>query len=117
VLLERQQDPRLVAYVVWVPKLYGQESDVPTATKFVPDPRATHFWDGSAVLVHGYDTVLGIDQDAWDVYMIYGPTARWDGPQAPHPDFWMTKLRTDKAPRFDATVFAGQANMALSAGR
>ena len=116
-MLERQKDPRLVAYVVWVPKLFGTESDVPTATRFVPDPRATHFWDGSAMLVHQYDTVLGIDQDAWDVYLLYGPTARWDGAAPPPPAFWMHQLRTDKAPPLDPAVFAAQANMALSAAR
>ncbi len=100
-----------------MPKLYGQESDVETATKFVPDPRATHFWDASSLLVHQYDTVLGIDQDAWDVYFIYGPTVRWDGPLPPHPDFWMHQIRTDKAPHLDPKVFADQANIALSATR
>lgn len=68
-----------MTFVVWVPKLYGEASDVPTATRFVSDPRAQHFWDDSSVLVHQYDTVLGLGQDAWDVYMIYGPQAQWDG--------------------------------------
>jgi hypothetical protein len=102
---------------VWVPKLYGSESDVAMATRFVPDPRATHFWDGSSVLVHQYDTVLGLGQDAWDVYLLYGPTARWDGPAPPHPDFWMHQLDVDKAPFLDPNVFATQANMALSGGK
>lgn len=103
--------------MVWVPKLFGHESDVATATRFVPDPRAMHFWDGSGLLVQQYDTVLGINQDAWDVYLLYGADARWTGDMPPKPDFWMTKLSTDKGPRFDPDAFAAQANRALSAAR
>jgi hypothetical protein len=99
--------------VVWVPKLYGQESDVLTATRFVSDPRATHFWDKSSILVHQYDAVLGLGQDAWDVYLLYGPTSRWDSAAPPRPDFWMHQLNTDKAAHLDPNVFAAQANMAL----
>jgi hypothetical protein len=104
--------------VVWVPKLFGEASDVPTATRFVPDPRAQHFWDDSAVLVHQYDTALGLGQDAWDVYMIYGPQARWDGALPPPPDFWMHQLHLPARPGasgsfLNAQVFAAHADSAL----
>lgn len=102
---------------MWVPKLQGHESDVPLATKFVPDPRATHFWDGSSVLVHGYDPVLGIHQDAWDVYLLYGPTARWDGPTPPRPDFWMHQLSTSAGPHLDPESFAETAIKMMASGK
>lgn len=102
---------------MWVPKRQGHESDVALATKFVPDPRASHYWDGDKLLVHQYDTVLGLGQDAWDVYLLYGPKARWDGATPPAPDFWMHQLNTDAGPRLDPQVFAAQANKALSASR
>ncbi len=38
----KQPDPRLPTYVIWVPKLNGQETDVPVATRLVPDERAAH---------------------------------------------------------------------------
>jgi hypothetical protein len=98
---------------VWVPKRQGQESDVATATRFVPDPRATHFWDAAGLLVHGYDPVLGLRQDAWDVYLLYGPTARWDGPTPPRPDFWMHQLNTSAGPPLDPGVFAAKADSLL----
>jgi hypothetical protein len=98
---------------VWVPKRQGHESDVPLATKFVPDARATHFWDASGLLVHGYDPVLGLGQDAWDVYLLYGPTARWDGPAPPRPDFWMHQINTAAGPRLDPDVFAARALQAV----
>lgn len=118
VLLAKQPDPRLAAFVVWVPKLYGEESDVPTATRFVPDARAQQFWDDSAVLVHQYDTVLTLGQDAWDLYMIYGPRAQWDGPLPPAPDFWMHQLHLPRRAGLsgsflDISAFAARADSAL----
>jgi hypothetical protein len=98
---------------VWVPKRQGHESDVSLATRFVLDPRATHYWDASGLLVHGYDPVLGLGQDAWDVYLLYGPTARWDGPTPPRPDFWMHQINTAAGPRLDPDVFATRADSLL----
>jgi hypothetical protein len=103
---------------VWVPKLSGHEADVPTATRFVPDARATHYWDGSGVLVRGYDSVLGLGEDAWDVYMIYGPAARWDGPAPPPPAYWMHQLGSPartrvRGPFLDPAVFAVHADSLL----
>ena len=117
-MLDRQPDPHLAAYIVWVPKLGGQESNVETATRFVSDSRATHYWDAPAVLVHAYDKVLGLNQDAWDVFMIFGPNARWDGPKPPVPDFWMHNLGLPKHPgangsHIDVHVFAAQADSML----
>jgi len=83
------------------------------ATRFVPDSRATHFWDASKLLVHGYDSVLGLGQDAWDVYLVYGPTARWDGPTLPRPDFWMHQLSTTAGPPLDPGVFTAHADSLL----
>lgn len=59
---------RLRGFIVWVPKLGAHQNDVAGATPTVPDPRATHYWDGTGYLVHGYPAVLGLDADAWDVY-------------------------------------------------
>ena len=92
---------RLRGFVVWVPKLDGQERDVPEATHTVSDPRATHYWDGHAVLVHDYDAVLKLGTDAWDVYLIYPPGVRWDGPTPPAPTFWMHQLGSRRDPGVD----------------
>jgi len=105
--------------VIWVPKLKGAEKDVPVATRLVPDLRAEHYWDGSAAVMAGFTKTLGFTEDAWDVYMIYGPHARWDGEAPPEPDFWMHQLGSKASPRvpgpfLDAGVFAARANDILS---
>ena len=50
-VLAQIADPRLRAYVVWVPKVGAQESNVPEATRLVPDRRARHYWDGAGILL------------------------------------------------------------------
>lgn len=98
---------------MWVPKLFGEEKDVPVATRFVPDARATHYWDSGSVLVRSYDTVLGLGQDAWDVYIAYGPAARWNNATPPAPDYWMHQLGHVNAPILDPVVFAAHADSLL----
>jgi hypothetical protein len=57
------RDPKLRGYIVWVPKLDGQESNVPAATNTVADRRASHYWDGDGYLVHAYDRTLGLGKE------------------------------------------------------
>jgi hypothetical protein len=99
---------------VWQPKRGGQEKDVAEATATFPDPRAHHFWDGAGWTVEHFKGVLDIDVDAWDLYLLYGPDARWDGPEPPKPMFWMHQLRfVDNGPLLDANVFGEHVQRAL----
>jgi hypothetical protein len=108
-VLAGQHDPRLRAYIVWVPKLGAREGNVAEATRTVEDQRASHYWDGAGYLIHVYDRVLGLGQDAWDVYLIYGPSARWDGALPPAPAVWMHQLGGGVAGNhLDVTAFAHQ---------
>jgi hypothetical protein len=60
--------------------------------------------------------VLGIGVDAWDLYLIYGPDARWDGPVPPAPSFWMHQLMgVDNGPLLDADVFGAEVSKTLAA--
>jgi hypothetical protein len=100
------RDPKLRGYIVWVPKLDGHETNVPEATHTVADPRANHYWDAEGYLVHAYDQTLGLGQDAWDIYLLYPPDARWDGPNPPQPQYWMHQLGGVNAPTLNAKTFA-----------
>lgn len=102
--------------MVWVPKTEGAREDVPDAMELVPDARARHFWDGQGALMAAYTRVLGLSEDAWDIYMVYGPDARWPahaGATPPQPAYWMHQLGPREAPRvqgpyLDAGVFAAR---------
>ena len=116
-MFEKNNDPHLRAYVIWVPELYAQESDVPQGLATVPDVRANHFWDGDGLLMRGYGPVLDLPKigsrsiNAWDIFMIYGPDAKWEESAPPVPDFWMHQLLAPgiRAPRLDSLEFAAQA--------
>lgn len=85
-------------YAVWAPILFSDSYfTVPFATRRLPDPRVSHYWDGDGELVRGYAPVLKLDegQPAWDVYFVFNRDAEWrDG--VPVPDYWMHQL--DLAP-------------------
>jgi hypothetical protein len=105
--------PKVMALVVWVPKLGGRESDVDEATHTIPDPRAIHFWDGGSYLVHAFDSTLNLGQDAWDVYLLYGPNARWDTAQPPAPQSWMHQLPGVEHAKLDGAILADQVRTQL----
>ncbi len=107
---------RLRGYVVWVPKRGGAEKDVPEAARLVPDKRTKQYWDEGGELMKRYTSVLSLPVDAWDIYMVYGPEARWEGDAPPAPDYWMHQLASPgvKGPRLDAEVFAAKARAALT---
>jgi hypothetical protein len=98
-VLAKVNDPDLRVYMVWVPKSRGLERDVASATRQYPEPRAQHFWDARSVLVDGYEQTLQLPEDAWDVFMIYGRGARWEGTMPPAPDYWAHQLGSREKPR------------------
>jgi hypothetical protein len=118
-VLGSNKDPRVRVYTVWVPKRRGLESDVAQATATMPDARARHFWDGAGYTLHAYTKPLALPEgiDAWDVYLLYGPDARWDGPLPPMPDFWMHQLSgVENAPELDREVFGQRLAQTLAEG-
>ena len=91
---------------------------MPAATRLVPDARATHYWDGGGVTVQQYRNALGLPEDAWDIYMVYGSNARWDGELPPRPDYWMHQLGPPGDPRIngpylDPAAFAARVSSLL----
>jgi hypothetical protein len=65
------------------------------------EDRARHWWDESKRLSRLYRQVLGLQGPAWDLYLLYGPGARWVDDEPPVPTFWMHQLSDPGAdPRF-----------------
>jgi hypothetical protein len=97
----------------------GMERHVPQASRELPDPRAAHYWDGDGQLMTGYRETLGLSEDAWDIFLVYGPDVRWDGSLPPEPLYWAHQLGTRDKPRvqgpyLDAATFLAKTRDALA---
>ncbi|MGC1783802.1 MAG: hypothetical protein WA708_14865 [Acidobacteriaceae bacterium] len=99
-------------YVVWVPRLGAREKDVSSATRVVATSWANQYWDGDDLLGAQYKQVLGWSDNAWDVYMLYGPKAQWTGNLPPTPGFFMHQT-DERGPRLDAAVFGSKVKQLL----
>jgi hypothetical protein len=113
--LAKHAEARLGAYVVWEPMRGAREAAVAAATTTVSDPRATHYWDEGGRLMQDFSSVLGLRGPAWDVYLLYGPEARWDDARPPAPAFFMHQLESaDPRLELDASVFDAKLGELLS---
>lgn len=79
----------LRVYLVWGPML-GRETaaDVPDATLTMLDPRVTHFWTDAHGVAEAFQGPLGLDERAWDTFLVFAPGVRW-GETAPAPTSFM----------------------------
>ena len=123
-LLSETNDPRLQTFVVHVPRLKPPptEKDVPEAATLLRNDHVHHYWNPSGSfgreLAEGLDLkVDGEEVYAWDVWLVYGPDAVWDGERPPKPEYFMHQLwalgGTD-LPRFDSEVFARKVHQLLA---
>ena len=100
-------------YSVWVPILPSDaEFTVGRATKSLDDSRVGHYWDGDNVLTRAYAPVLGINGDAWDVYLLYDQDAEW-GDTPPKPIYWQEQLGISDETRLDRVRLTAKINELL----
>jgi hypothetical protein len=105
-VLKNIPDDRLRAHIVWLPMFPGDNKGrAQTRTEEFNDSRVSYYWDGDKLTGAEWQKVLRIDKAAWDVYLLYGPNARWDG-ATPTPAFWMHQLNgVTKAPCLNKSEF------------
>ena len=105
-VFHRQPSMSVRGFVVWVPMARGKQTDVAGARDGRDDPRLMHFWDGDRAMMNATRGVLDIDEECWDVYLLYDRDARWDGEAPPKPAFWMHQLESQPSgPTLDAKIF------------
>ena len=86
----------LKCHVIWLPMMPDdspEEADLEAAS--FTDLPVTHRWDGERKLGSMFSETLGLKSIAWDVYLLYGPGARWTSDVPPAPEFWMHQLPAD----------------------
>jgi hypothetical protein len=99
-------------YVVWVPRLGAREGNVSSASRVVTASWAQQYWDGNDLLGAQYQRVLGWSDNAWDVYMLYGPKTQWTGGLPPAPEFYMHQT-SERGPRLDPAIFGSRVRRLL----
>jgi hypothetical protein len=63
--------------VGWIPALPSDAN--PRVADLLVDRRATHYWDGERKLGLAVGRMLGLGRGnfAWDIFLVYGPNAKW----------------------------------------
>ncbi|MGH2677645.1 MAG: hypothetical protein ACRDHB_04715 [Actinomycetota bacterium] len=81
-ILGRWRSPDLRVYAIWLPFRSGTRDAI--SDTVLGDPRVRHFWDGRAASSDFFGAHLpGGFPGLYDVYAVYGPTARWNDEPAP----------------------------------
>lgn len=132
-LLGRTVDPRLQTFVVHEPVLGTARAapwsrmavgpDVTKAAQLLHNPQVQHYWNASGAFGRMLSQAVGLKKNeypvyAWDVWLIYGPEAKWEGISPPRPRLLMNQLGAlrDSAefPHLDGHVFAQQVQALLA---
>ena len=81
--------------------------------KLMQGENIVHYWDGGRHVGEAVQHFVdGLEQPAWDFWMLFEPGRTW-GDAAPEPDWWEHQLgalsREFQERRLDAERFAGKA--------
>jgi len=132
-LLERTVDPRLQTFVVHEPVLgtaraspwsrMAVGTDVMKAAELLHNPQVQHYWNSSGAFGQLLSEAVGLKNSeravyAWDVWLIYGPEAKWKGTSPPRPRLLMNQLGalrgSSEFSHLDSHVFAQQVQALLA---
>lgn len=122
-LLARTEDPRLQTFVVHVPVIGATDRDVAPSMKLLQNPNVKHYWNASGAFGRELAKAVGLTRGnelvyAWDVWLIYGPEATWEGTSPPRPRRLMHQLRalqgSAEFPHLDSEAFAQEVQQLLA---
>jgi hypothetical protein len=132
-LLRNTTDPRLRTFVVHEPVLGVARyapwlrpsggKDVPKAAQLLQNPNVQHYWNPSGAFGRLLSQAVGLKNGekqvyAWDVWLLYGPDAKWIGTDPPRPRLLMHQLSalrgSTEFPYLDSRVFAQQVQTLLA---
>lgn len=105
-------------YVVFVPALGAQSTDVAAATRFLQNANVHYYWDGDGSIMLRYAKAVDVDKPVWDFWSIYRPGTTWTQGMPPAPDFWQHQMGSLPASsRLDVPTFVAQIRRLRTAGR
>jgi outer membrane murein-binding lipoprotein Lpp len=131
-LLSTTADPRLQVFVVYEPVLgvaryvpwlrIAGGKDIPRAARLIHNPNVHSYWSPSGAFGRLLSRGVGLENHgrqvyAWDVWLLYGPEAKWDPSGPPRPQLLMhqlSALRGSTFPHLDSRVFAQRVRALLT---
>lgn len=132
-LLAGTADPRIHTFVVHEPVLGitrvapwlrpAGAPDVAKAEQLLHNPNVAHYWNPSGAFGRLLSHAVGLKNSegpvyAWDVWLLYGPEAKWEGTDPPHPRLLMHQLGALRSrtefPHLDSRAFAQQVQTLLA---
>jgi hypothetical protein len=131
-LLRSTADPRLQVFVVHEPVLgvarfaprlrVAGGNDVPKAAQLLENPDLHNYWNPTGAFGRLLSRAVGLKNGegpvyAWDVWLLYGPDAKWVGADPARPQLLMHQLgalRGTEFPHLDSRVFAQQVQQLLA---
>jgi hypothetical protein len=132
-LLRVTVDPRLQVFVVHQPVLgvaryapwlrIAGGDDVPKAAQLVQNPNVQHYWNPSGEFGRLLSKAVGLSNGdgqvyAWDVWLLYGPEAKWEVGGPPPPQLLMHQLGalrgSTQFPHLDTHMFAEKVRTLLA---
>ncbi|HEY2396546.1 MAG TPA: hypothetical protein VGH81_11290 [Rudaea sp.] len=122
VLAPHAADAALQTFVINTPVLGAIEKDTANTCSLVHNRHVTQYWDPNQELGTLFGNALGMKNGgkeiyAWDVWLVYGPNARWTDTVPPKADFLMHQLPDlmgrEGFPFLRATVFAAEVEKQL----
>jgi hypothetical protein len=133
-LLKNVSDPRLQTFVVHEPVLgvaryapwlrVAGGKDVQKAGQLLENSNVHHYWNVSGDFGRLLSRAVGLKNDdgqevyAWDVWLLYGPDAKWEGTDPPRPLLLMHQLGalhgSTEFPHLDSHVLAQRVRTLLA---
>jgi hypothetical protein len=99
---------RLRGFIVWVPKLGAHQDDVAGGDPHRPRPPRYPVLGWHRLPRPHLPAILGLREDAWDVYLVYPPGVQWTGTAPPKPSYWMQQLTHASQPDGDGAWLNGR---------
>jgi hypothetical protein len=114
---KKNDDPRLVTFVVHVPTLGAREKNVAPASRLISNAHTMNYWEETGIIGKLMQQAMGADVYLWDFWTVYDPQVVWsDKHRMPVPGFWQHQLsgRLPADRLLDASVFASQVEARLA---
>ncbi len=84
-ILGKNAGANVKVYAVWLP-IIASDARSEWKKSLLPDARVMHLWDEQRVTGRWFANQAWYGKDvevAWDIYILFGPEARWDGSPGP----------------------------------